>query len=155
MVPVQNYAIYLVEIAFKEDASYQELFALSVAFGVFWTIFFEISKPIVRRHVCGKPWFDKYVEREYERSKGLPGEMPKEEFFVELRKNWPNAIVMCSQHAAGAMLCVPALLGVGDASWASSLACLGLFSEIGFELYDLYVMRFLPLRISFLPCCTA
>jgi hypothetical protein len=51
-----------------------------------------------------------------------------------MRDQWPDCIVIISQHAAGSMLCIPSLLGMGDASWASSLACLGCLSEIGWEL---------------------
>ena len=49
-----------------------------------------------------------------------------------MMRDWPNIITL--QHATGAMFCVPSLLGLGDASWASSLTCLGCLSEFGWEM---------------------
>ena len=50
-----------------------------------------------------------------------------------MMRDWPDIIVITLQHATGAMFCVPSLLGLEDASWASSLACLGCLSEAGWE----------------------
>jgi len=43
---------------------------------------------------------------------------------------------VCFQHFVGGFLCLPSLLGVLDQSTASSLACLGILSEVGWEISD-------------------
>ena len=52
---------------------------------------------------------------------------------------WPWLQVVCVQHAIGGLLCVPSLLNLlpHNESLASSLACLGIISEMGWEMQDL------------------
>jgi hypothetical protein len=139
MRPVRDYPAYLLEIAFKEDATLYELLAIALAFAVFWGLFFEAGKVLLRRLTHDRPWLRLACEREYERSAKKMFEdigltLTKEEAVEHMmRDQWPDCIVIISQHAAGSILCIPSLLGMGDASWASSLACLGCLSEIGWE----------------------
>ena len=49
---------------------------------------------------------------------------------------WPKMQGIYIQHFVGGALCIPAVLGYSDSSWASSLACLGILSEMGWELSD-------------------
>jgi hypothetical protein len=139
MRSVQEYPTYLVEIAFKEDPTVYELLTIAVAFGVFWAIVFEIVKSLLRRLTYGRPWLRSACEREYERGMKVSLEklglnLTKEEAINNMMRDWPDMIVVTVQHAIGAMFCIPSLLGLGDASWASSLACLGCLSEAGWEM---------------------
>ena len=52
-------------------------------------------------------------------------------------RDWPDLLVVSVQHLTGTIFCVPSLLGLGDASWASSLACLGCLSEAGWEVENI------------------
>ena len=139
-MPIQGYPAYLLEIAFKEDATVYELLTIALAFAVFWGLFFEAAKVLLRRLTYGRPWLRLACEREYERSTKKMFEdfglkLTKDEAVENMmRDQWPDSIVIISQHAAGSMLCIPSLFGMGDASRASSLACLGCLSEIGWEL---------------------
>ena len=68
MRPVRDYPVYLLEIAFKEDATFYELLAIALAFAVFWGLFFEAGKVLLRRLTHGRPWLRLACERLYERS---------------------------------------------------------------------------------------
>jgi hypothetical protein len=55
MRPVQDYPAHLLEIAFKEDATIYELLTIALAFAVFWGLFFEVGKILLRRLTYGRP----------------------------------------------------------------------------------------------------
>ena len=40
----------------------------------------------------------------------------------------------------GGILCLPSVLGIGDPSTAASLACLGILSEMGWEVEDFFML---------------
>ena len=61
-------------------------------------------------------------------------EVTKEQYIENGMNDWPFMQVMVIQHFAGAMLCVPSLVGWGSVEWSSSIAALGILSEMGWEL---------------------
>jgi len=65
-------------------------------------------------------------------------EWSKEEVLEKMMLDWPFNQVVMLQHTVGAMLCVPSLLGYGDVKWASSLACMGVLSEVGWEIESVF-----------------
>jgi len=54
---------YLIELAFKEDATAIELFYISCGFAVLWGIVFTAARPILSYFTYGKPWL--YAACEY------------------------------------------------------------------------------------------
>ena len=139
MRPVQDYPAYLLEIAFKEDATVYELLTIAISFAVFWGFSFVAAKPLLRRLTYDTPLLRSACEREYERfGKAMYEDfglkISKEEAIEKMMREWPDWIIVVPQHAVGSMLCIPSLFGLGEASWASSLACLGCLSEVGWEL---------------------
>ena len=69
--------------------------------------------------------------------------MTKEECITWQMNDWPRMQVLYVQHFVGSLFCIPSLLGIGDdQSYASSLAILGVLSEMGWELQDATEMMF-------------
>ncbi|KAL3810178.1 hypothetical protein ACHAXA_001599 [Cyclostephanos tholiformis] len=139
MWPIEDHITFLLEAAFREDVTVNELLPISIGFAMFWAVVFEVSKPPLRRLTHGRPLLRSACEREYERCAkemyvNIGVRMTKEEAIELMMKEWPAHVVIILQHAAGSILCIPSLFGIGDASWASSLACLGCLSELGWEL---------------------
>ena len=54
---------YLINLAFKEDATAIELFYISCGFAVLWGIVFTAARPILSYFTYGKPWL--YAACEY------------------------------------------------------------------------------------------
>ena len=54
---------YLIELAFKEDATAIELIYISCGFAVLWGIVFTTARPILSYFTYGKPWL--YAACEY------------------------------------------------------------------------------------------
>ena len=139
---VQEYPMYLVEIAFNENPTVYELLTIAVAFGVFWAIVFEVVKPLLRSITYGRPWLRSACERDYERGakkifEQLGIKVTRDEAINNMMRDWPDLLVVSVQHLSGTIFCVPSLLGLGDATWASSLACLGCLSEAGWEVENI------------------
>jgi len=62
----------------------------------------------------------------------------KEEVLEKMMLDWPFNQVLMLQHTVGALFCVPSLIGYGDVKWASSLACMGVLSEVGWEIESVF-----------------
>jgi len=145
---------YLVDIIFDENATAKDLLILVGALAVFWALaFYVIADLIIRPLVYGKPWLIAAGERDYDRGGkelheklGMP--KTKDQFVVQFMDQWSWLQVVGVQHLLGGLLCLPAILGLGDPSVASSLACLGVLSEMGWEIEDMltliYKRYFLP-----------
>jgi len=144
MIPIlQDYPAHLYELVFKEDATVYELLQIVVAFAFFWhTFFFFTARPLLWL-TYDSPWLRASTEREYDRNADIKkifvDQMgyTREEAICEMMRGWSFTQVVMFQHVVGSLLCVPSLMGVGDTSWASSLAALGLMSEMGYEVGDL------------------
>lgn len=137
--------------AFNEDVTYAELIHVALAFAVFWYFAFEIGKFLLGKWSYGKPWLKACCEREFDRNEGmyrrfLGNDKSRDELVCKLMKDWPEGIVMNLQHFAGGALCIPSLIGYGDPAWASSLACLGILSEMGWEIEDTVLRLYQRLR---------
>eukprot|EP00956_Cyclotella_meneghiniana_P005311 scaffold6683_cov68-Cyclotella_meneghiniana.AAC.5 len=97
--------------------------------------------------VHNKAWLIEALERDYERSSkkmfsDLKIIMTKDEAIQYMMNDWPRMQCIYLQHLIGSLLCVPALLRIGDPQVASTLACLGVLSEMGWEVQDLAEMLF-------------
>jgi len=132
----------LKDIVFKSDASIYELIFVIAAIGVFWAIFFTVIPMFVTPFVYGKPWLKSACEREFERvSKEelavLWGNPDKQGYVDIMMSSWAQHMCICTQHIVGGSLCLPSVLNFMETDYASSLACLGLLSESGWEIQDL------------------
>ncbi|KAL9185548.1 hypothetical protein ACHAXT_003325 [Thalassiosira profunda] len=139
MLALQDAAAELRRIAFDPSATLLDLLRIVFAFSALWLFVFTIAAWILRRITRDAPWLRAAIERDYERStKEMYEQMgiktTKEEAMVMLMNDWAPMQVIAIQHLAGSLLCVPSILGIGDPSWASSLAVLGVLSEMGWEI---------------------
>jgi hypothetical protein len=129
-----------VDTALNPDATVTEMLHLVLYLAVFWALFFYLFTVIVRPLVYGKPWLIAAGERFYarggkEEAESFGFSTKKEEFIDHFMTNWPDIIAVSLQHLIGGLLCLPSLCGFWlDNGVATSLACLGVLSEMGWEL---------------------
>jgi hypothetical protein len=69
--------------------------------------------------------------------KALNVQWTKERYIQIMMNDFPKMQGIYLQHFVGGALCLPAVLKLCDAHTASSLACLGVLSEMGWELSDM------------------
>jgi len=138
-------AAKFIDLAFKEDPTVRELLILALSFSLLWFLFFTVGTAIISPLVLGKPWLVARCERDYQRDGkkmcetfGTP--MSQEEYVKTNQTTWVWLQLVLLQHFLGGMLCAPSLLGWFDDSTASSLACLGIISEMGWEIQDLITL---------------
>ena len=129
---------------FNEDATFLDLLALVLALAVFWFVIFAIAAAIIKPLVMGKPWLIAAGERDYDRGgkelwENVGAPKTKAEFVVSFMDMWAWNQTLAIQHLIGGAVCLPAIipghLGL-DPSVAASLACLGILSEMGWEIED-------------------
>ena len=135
----------VIETIFNEDATVTDLLLLVSALAVFWFFVFYFAAATIRPLVYNKPWLIAAGERDYERGgkelyekMGIPKTKPQ---FVEMFMDmWAWNQTMAIQHFLGGLVCLPAVVpgnfGLAP-SVASSLACLGILSEMGWEWEDM------------------
>lgn len=138
---------HLVDIAFDPGATAPQLLCIVLVFAAFWFVVFFVIRSIIKNLVHNKQWLLDALERDYERStkkliEDLGIKMTKEEAISAGMRDWPRMQAIYVQHFAGSLFCMPSILGTGDPSVASSLATLGVLSEMGWELQDLAEMFF-------------
>lgn len=133
----------LIDTVFDQDATAQDLLLVVGFLAVFWAVFFTLFSALFRPLVYGKPWLVAAGERDYEhggkelfKQLGFM-DMGKDKFVTQFMDMWPWTIGIILQHFIGGMLCVPSILAIGDQEVAASLACLGILSEMGWEIQDL------------------
>lgn len=132
----------IIDTVFDEDATAQDLLLVVAFMAVFWAVFFAVFSAIVRPLVYGKPWLVAAGERDYEHggkelNKQLGMDMEKEAFVEQFMDLWPWVGGIIIQHLIGGILCLPSILNIGDEQVAASLACLGIISEMAWEIQDL------------------
>ena len=152
---IKGYVDKILELAFDEDASYEELFIVACAWAVIWAILFPIIEHLILYPFAyGKPWLRIMTSRDLERMGGLEGVnetyktdfKTKEEAIDEMMKQWVTDKLVMFQHLMSGILCIPSLLGRGDPSLAASLAANGLLCEMGYELFDFVKIFYTRLR---------
>ena len=145
---------HLRDLVFKTDADFYDLLTIACACAVFWFVVFSIGKTILQKLTGDKPsWLREGIEKELSRmggaaeiNKDLGLDYTDEEFVEILMDRWFGEQMVTSQHLFGGALCIPSQLGLGDPSWASSLAVLGILSEVGFEIQDVVILFYTRLR---------
>lgn len=152
VIQLQEFLNHLHDLIFKDDADFYDLLTIACAWAVVWAVFFPIARPLLRKVTLGKPWLRAGCERDLSRMGGFKtiNEMhgtdkTHEEIITEMMMGWADEKIMISQHSLGGALCIPSMLGLGDPSWASSLAVLGILCEVGWEIehtiVDLFYTR--------------
>jgi len=144
-IPMPN--LNVIETIFNEDATITDLLLLVLSLALVWFVVFYVAAAIIHPLVHNKPWLVAAGERDYDRGGkelheklGAPKTKPQ---FVEMFMDmWAWNQTLSIQHLLGGLVCLPAVVpghfGM-DASIASSLACLGILSEMGWELEDMLV----------------
>lgn len=132
----------LKDIVFDENATARDLLRVVAFLAVFWAIFFSLLSAIVRPLVYGKPWLVAAGERDYDRGakelyKKFGVDKSKEDYVTYFMGMWPWTCGIIVQHLIGGMLCLPSILGIGNEETAASLACLGILSEMAWEIQDI------------------
>jgi hypothetical protein len=138
---------HLRKFIYNEKSTTSEIIPIVLMFAIFWFVTFYILKDILRKLVHNKQWLVEAIERDYERSgkkmfQDLVINMTKEEAIQWFLNDWPRMQCIYLQHLAGSLFCIPALLGVLDPQISASLACLGVLSEMGWEVQDLAEILF-------------
>lgn len=133
---------------FNKYATAREILPIVLMFAVLWYVIFYILKKVIREWVHNKKWLIEALERDYERStkktfKELNMNMTKEEAIQWGMNDWPRLQCIYLQHFIGSLFCVPSLLRIGDPHVTSSLACLGVLSEMGWEVQDMAEIFFI------------
>lgn len=145
--PSDAAVVHLRNFIYDNSSTASETFPIVIMFAVFWYTSFYVLKKIIRKLVHNKPWLLEAIERDYERSgkkifADLEVNMTKEEVIQWGMNDWPRMQCIYLQHLVGSLFCIPSILGIGDAKVSASLACLGVLSEMGWEVQDLAEMFF-------------
>mmetsp|Transcript_35742 Transcript_35742/g.81681 ORF Transcript_35742/g.81681 Transcript_35742/m.81681 type:complete len:311 (+) Transcript_35742:203-1135(+) len=130
----------LVDVAFDEHATREDLLLLVAAIAIFWSAVFCILHAVLRPWAQQQDWLKESLGREYDRvgmtmCTALGVNWTRDRYISIMLNDWPKMQGIYLQHFVGGALCLPAVLGYSE-SWAVSLACLGILSEIGWELSD-------------------
>lgn len=131
-----------IETIFDEDATAQDLLRVVAFLAVFWAVFFMLLSALLGPLVHGKPWLVAAGERDYEHGgkelyKQFGMDLSSKQFVEQFMAMWPWTVGVILQHLVGGMLCLPSIFNIGDPQVAASLACLGILSEMGWEIQDL------------------
>lgn len=132
----------IIETIFDEHVTAQDLLRVVGFLACFWAVFFTLLSALLRPLVCGKPWLVAAGERDYEHGgkeefQKLGMDLSSKQFVEQFMNMWPWTVGVILQHLLGGMLCLPSIFNVGDPQVAASLACLGILSEMGWEIQDI------------------
>jgi hypothetical protein len=129
---------------FNPDVSPVELMGLVLFLALVWALIFTLAAVILHPLVYKKPWLVAAGERDYERggkelNEALGIDVTKEEHIELFMSTWPWIQCVCLQHFVGGCLTVPAVFHLmpDNQETAASLACLGILSEMAWELSDM------------------
>mmetsp|Transcript_10756 Transcript_10756/g.27192 ORF Transcript_10756/g.27192 Transcript_10756/m.27192 type:complete len:420 (-) Transcript_10756:2373-3632(-) len=149
-----NYPLFnfFVKAVFDENATLVDLLKVVAFLAMLIFVSFYLLRPVLTGLVKGPlnktMW--KIVDMEYNRPDMIKFQemfeiTNKQEFFDKfILYGWPSDVLVYTQHLIGGLCAVPAVLGVGSfsASERSSLACLGILIEMGYEVQDFCTVLF-------------
>ena len=145
---LQEQLVESISAVFREDATLVDLLSAIIAMATFWFIIFSLLSIILKPVVENNQFIDAAGRRDYENhgkemaeSLGMP--VTSDEHVERYKDSfaWIWGIVL--QHFVGGMLCLPSVLQlefVGDEKFRTGLACLGVISEIGWEIEDILTL---------------
>ena len=143
----------ITNIIFDENPSLEDLFKLVAVLALCIYASFAALKPIVTYIAKGplRPALVKAAEREYDPSSKILQvlNINNEEEFIDLSIDFFSmGMLTNTQHLIGGGCAIPALLAnlniipINDTSITTSLACLGIMIEMGWEVQDMLTMAF-------------
>ena len=137
-------SVLVQKVIFDPEVSAKELLQLESWIAAFWALFFYVFAVIVRPLIKGKSWLVAAGNRDYERGgndfhEALGMSVSKEDFLQIFQHTWPWMQAVSVQHFVGGSLWIPAIFNLGflDPNTRSSLACLAILSEMGWEVEDM------------------
>mmetsp|Transcript_913 Transcript_913/g.1312 ORF Transcript_913/g.1312 Transcript_913/m.1312 type:complete len:349 (-) Transcript_913:98-1144(-) len=124
-----------------ESPSSQDLMILVSTIAVMWAAIFSVLHRYLHPYAMRQQWLTDAMGREYDRvglsmCKALRVKWTRQRYTEIMLNDWPKMQGIYLQHFIGGALCLPAVLGYTD-SWAANLACLGVLSEMGWEMSDM------------------
>ena len=136
--------------------TWPELAKIVAFFAILWFIVLTTVDAIIQPLLRNSKWVLDAFERNHEHSitkkqkkklKKMDVLMTKEEYLQLAINGFPRFQANSLQHFVGTCFCVPAIFNIEefDSVTASSIAMLGILSEIGWELMD--VLRMIYVRI--------
>ena len=131
--------------AFSDQPEPKQLVMTAVTLAFFWFGAFAVITGALARLIRDEPeWIRRASDRDYKRNgKEMAKLLGHDSSPETCRKNfirlWPYTQALSIQHFVGGFLCIPSLFHLlpNNPSLASSLACLGILSELGWEIQDL------------------
>ncbi|KAL7522502.1 hypothetical protein ACHAWX_007188 [Stephanocyclus meneghinianus] len=132
----------LLATIFNPTPTPHDLLVLVSSIALFWWVIFYLLHLTLHPFAQRQSWLRSAFGREYDRvglamCKALNVEWTKDRFIDIMMNDWPKMQGIYLQHFIGGALCLPAVFGLCDDSTSSSLACLGVLSEMGWELSDM------------------
>jgi len=141
---------FLWETVINPEPTWMDLATIIAATGTFWAIYFTLGARIIRPLVANQNSpFHHFLVRAATREYHAHGKqrwaetfrcpLTLEEFQDHFIEIWPWMNLMCTQHFVDGLLCLPAVANLfpNSPELASSLACLAILSEAGWEIGDL------------------
>ncbi|KAL7514670.1 hypothetical protein ACHAXN_011902 [Cyclotella atomus] len=132
---------------FNPTPTQHDLLLLISSISLFWYITFRILHTFLHPFALRQKWLHAAFAREYDRvghsmCNALNVQWSKERYIQIFLNDWPKMQGIYLQHFIGGALALPAVLNHSsiinfDNDTAASLACLGILSEMGWELSDL------------------
>ena len=152
MSTAQHFYDVFVNAVFDENATLVDLLKVVSLLAVIIYALFSLFRPVLTSLANGplKIIMWKVVDMEFNRPDKIEwqevfGVTTKQEYYDRFMIGfWPDLMLIMIQHILGGCLAVPAVFGVGSftTSVRSSLACLGIMTEMGWEIQDLCTMYF-------------
>eukprot|EP00804_Cyclotella_cryptica_P030406 CCRYP_008505-RA/>CCRYP_008505-RA protein AED:0.03 eAED:0.03 QI:118/1/1/1/0/0/2/529/260 len=132
----------LLATIFNPTPTSHDLLVLVSCIALFWWLVFYLLHLTLHPFAQRQSWLRSAFGREYDRvglamCKALNVQWTKERYIQIMMNDWPKMQGIYLQHFIGGALCLPAVFGLCDDSTSSSLACLGVLSEMGWELSDM------------------
>mmetsp|Transcript_1729 Transcript_1729/g.4043 ORF Transcript_1729/g.4043 Transcript_1729/m.4043 type:complete len:410 (-) Transcript_1729:421-1650(-) len=152
MSKAQHFYDGVVDAVFNENATLVDLLKVVSLLAILIFALFSLFRPVLTSLANGplKKTMWKVVDIEFNRPDKIEwqevfGVTTKQEYYDRFVIGfWPDLMLIAIQHILGGLFAVPAVLGVGSFSTSvrSSLACLGIMTEMGWEIQDLCTMYF-------------
>lgn len=134
----------LYEIIFDPSPTPRDLTVLVSSIALFWWTVFYLLHVALYPLALRQQWLRTAFSREYDRvgsamCRALNVSWTKERYIQIFVNDWPKMQGIYLQHFVGGALCLPAVFkwSTVDSDTACSLACLGVLSEMGWEVSDM------------------
>lgn len=145
------YDVFLYGV-FDENATLTDLLKVVAILAIIIFVSFSLLRPVLCALVKGplRKTMLKIVDMEFNRADKVEwqemfGVTTKQQYFDAFMLGfWADLVLIAIQHLVGGLFAVPAALGLSyfSSNVRTSLACLGIMTEMGWEVQDLCTMYF-------------